>query len=305
MLVLRPIVHETVWGGEKLAPYSGSNSRKIGHLYSVYDSGDISNEILNGTWKGRTIGAYFAAKKKNLHLEEFDRFPLVIALVEAADHLSIQVHPDDGVAKRLEGMLRGKNESWYFLEAPQTGKIFNGSKCRDREELERAIRNKELEKTVDYLSVKKDDYVYVTGGTLHALSAGSLVYEIEENMEITYRLYDFERTGADGMPRPLQLEKALAAVHPRDRSVIRHYGAEPIEERLYVTQKYTGLRRYKNVSNTVECVTLLSGESYLPQAGQMIRMGQSVILEPGEELHMAIESAIVARPKRTNIEGII
>lgn len=303
MLVLKPIVHETVWGGETLTPYSGSKCRKIGHLYSVYDAEDMSNEILNGKWKGRTIGEYFSAEKKNLHLEEFGRFPLVIALVEAAEHLSIQVHPDDEDALKLEGLPRGKNESWYFLRAPQSGRIFNGSKCQDKEELARAIRNKELEKMVDYLPVKQGDYVYVTGGTLHSMSAGSLVYEIEENTEITYRFYDFDRVGPDGLPRTLQIEKALAAVHLGDRSVIRHYGDAAIEERLYITQKYTDFSHYKNENETVECVTIISGGGYLPPTGQTVRTGQSIILEPGEELQLPIELAIVARPKSLSVEG--
>lgn len=303
MLILKPIVHETIWGGKKLTPYSGSSSQNIGHLYSVFHSEYQSNEILNGPWKGRMLSEYFAANKARLHLGEYSVFPVVIALVEAADHLSIQVHPDDQTARRLEGIPRGKNESWYFIEAPQQKKIFNGCTCKTKDELISAIKEQRISDAVDFLSVETGDYVYVEGGTLHAMSAGSLVYEIEENVEITYRFYDFDRVGPDGKRRPLQTDKALAAVHVGNKSSVKRYGERPLQERLYMTQKYENIRSYANESDTVECMTILKGTTFVQQENTSVQTGQTILLEPGETLTANVETAIVARPKADMEDG--
>lgn len=297
MLILKPIVHETIWGGEKLIPYTDNSSKRIGHLYSAYQVNGQSNEILNGPWKGKSFAEYFSLNREKFHLEKYPEFPLVIALVEAADNLSIQVHPDDEMALQLEGLPFGKNESWYFIDAPHSGKIYNGCLCKSKDELQAAIANKKIESTVDYLPVQKDDYVYIEGGTLHALSTGSLVYEIEENSEVTYRFYDFDRIDSDGKLRPLQIDQALASVHITNKSSTKRYGSEPIEERMYFTQKYDYLSNYTNESSTLECITLLAGETYIEQEDMTIITGQTIILEPGETLCAEVESAIMARPK--------
>lgn len=298
MLILKPIAHPTIWGGKRLTPYSGSDCEKIGHLYSVYHSGSTSNLIMNGNWKGRTLSEYFYENKEKYHLGKYREFPLVIALVDAADDLSIQVHPDDAAAWELEGESHGKNESWYFIEAPETGNIYNGCRCRTVEELRNLTEEGRAEECIDCLPVKKGDYVYISGGTLHSLSAGSFVYEIEENTEITYRLYDFDRLDISGRKRPLQTEQALRCVHPGEKSEICRYGTEPIRERMYTTQKYENIVGYKNESDTLACITVLSEKGKLTEEDISVQMGQTVILEPGESLSadMDMTEAIVARP---------
>lgn len=297
MLILKPIVHETIWGGERLMPYSGTGCRKIGHLYSVFQSDGLSNEIMNGSWKGQTLGTYFEKNKERLHLEGYPAFPLVIALVDAAEHLSIQVHPDDRAAQKLVGLPRGKNESWFFLEPPTQGSIFNGCNCGTFDEFGIAIKEQRTDKAVGSLQVEKGDYVYVEGGTLHALSAGSLVYEIEENVEITYRVYDFDRVGADGKKRPLQIDEALACIHLDGKSSVKRYGDRPLQERLYSTQKYEHIQSYTNKSMTLECFTILDGKAFVKQENMYVQTGQTILLEPQETLFANVRLAIVAQPK--------
>lgn len=297
MLILKPDVHETIWGGDKLTPYSNSNCKKIGHLYSAYQVNGNSNLILNGSWKGKTFGEYFLTNRERFRLSKYKEFPLVIALVDAADNLSIQVHPDDEMALKLENLPFGKNESWYFINAPKMGSIYNGCLCDSIDDLKKAIEKKEIDKTVDLLPIKEGDYVYIVGGTLHALSTGSLVYEIEENSEVTYRFYDFDRLDKDGKLRPLQIEQALASVHVKNKSKVSHYGSNPIEERMYQTQKIDHFSRYINESDTLECLTILKGEVYISSEEMTVRTGQTIILEPQDILEAYVESAIIARPK--------
>lgn len=296
MLILKTIPHETIWGGQKLMPYVEGEFERIGHLYSVMDDQGQSNVIMNGKYKGQDFHAYFIENKERFGLGEYEQFPLIIALVEANDNLSIQVHPDDEVAKTEEGRPYGKNESWYFIDAPESGSIFDGCLCDTVEEAGKQIALGNAEKITDRLSVKSGDYVYVEAGTLHALSTGSFLYEIEENCELTYRVYDFGRVGADGKPREVHVDKALKALKPSLKSVAKQLlPGDTMEERRYAVEILENVTDYRNVSDTLECITLLKGKLLLDDIE--VSVGTSIILEPGEDIGEEIEVAIMARPK--------
>ena len=295
MLILKTIPHETIWGGQKLIPYTDGNFEKIGHLYSVMDDQGQSNMIMNGAYAGKDFHSYFEENKEKFHLEEYEQFPLIIALVEANDNLSIQVHPDDEVAKQEENRPYGKNESWYFIDAPESGCIYDGCLCDTVEEAVQQIELGNAEKITDRLPVKAGDYVYVEAGTLHALSTGSFLYEIEENCELTYRIYDFGRVGADGKPRETHIDKAVKALKPKLKSIAQPLKAnEIIGERRYTVQLLENVKGYRNTSNTLECVTLLEGNTLVEN--KELSVGTSIILEPGEEIVVNIVKAMMARP---------
>ena len=301
MLILGTKVHETIWGGEKLTPYSESNCKKIGHLYSVNCNKNESNIILNGKYEGKSFNEYFDENKGKFGLEKYDYFPLIIALVEARDNLSIQVHPDDEAVKILDTEIKyGKNESWFFIDAPDTGSIYNGCLCTSMDELKREIALGNMGKKTGLLEVRKGDYVYIEAGTLHAMSSGSLVYEIEENAGCTYRFFDFDRLDAEGKKRPLQIPEAFYSIDLKKKSCVQRYGKEPIEEKKYITQYYGGIKRYKNESNTLQVLTVLDG--MLNVEGINVTKGMSFILEPQEEIEFAenVINAIVAEPKISN-----
>ena len=257
---------------------------------------DSSNIILNGDYSGKTLYEYFQYNKKRFHLDSYNEFPIVIALVEANDSLSIQVHPDSHIAKILEGRPHGKNESWYFIESPTDGWIYNGCRCKDKSEVIDMISNEETNKVVDHLSINNGDYVFIEAGTLHALTKGSYIYEIEENCNLTYRLYDFDRKDDQGNSRELHIEKAIEALNTSKKSTPVKLMENTIkEERMYVLRRLESVTNYQNISDTLECLTLIKGE--FSEQEMFIRKGTSIILEPGECLSHFIESAIVARPK--------
>lgn len=294
MMILKPIVHETIWGGEKLTPVSGTDCKKIGHLYSCMEADGQSNEIMNGSWKGRRFSEYFADVKADYGLDGYVQFPLIIALVEASDNLSIQVHPDDETAYKLEQAPFGKNESWYFLQAPQSGSIIGGCKAADKETMRQAVVKGEADRVIDHIPVKKGDYVYIKGGTLHAMTTGSLVYEIEENAEYTYRIYDYDRLDRDGRKRPLQIEQALESLRLDLKPVVKSYGGKEIGERMYDTMLIGHTDSYTNQSDMLECITILQGE--VCEGTCIARAGQTLILEPGDTIRGSIKG-IMARPK--------
>ena len=239
MLLIKTIVHETIWGGSRLTPFSGTNSLKIGHLYSLISNGEFESAVLNGKYKGRLFREYFDENKDKFGLTEYKEFPFLLAV------------------------LREKTAAGKYDDI------------------------------IDYLSVEKGDYVYVEAGTMHAMAAGSLVFEIEENCNATYRVYDFDRTYKNGKKRPLQTEYALKSIDVSKKSTARKYNGA-IKERLYSTQLFENCSEYKNESETIECLTVLNGKSQID--GFVVQCGSTIVLEPEEQVQLEKCDFIVSRP---------
>ena len=293
MQIINTIAHETIWGGEKLTPYTDVKSNKIGHLYSLVSNGEYESKILNGKYKGQLFKQYFDENKKRLNLNNYQEFPFVLALVDASDDLSLQVHPNDKIAKELEKTDFGKNESWYFIDAPKSGKIYAGCKAKTAEELKEKVSNGDYEAIIDYLEVTNGDYVYIEAGTMHAMAAGSFVYEIEENCNATYRVYDFDRVDAHGNKRPLQTENALKAIDVNKKAKAQKYNEEKVE-RLYSTKLFRNISSYTNNSETLECLTIIEGEDIIEN--YKIQKGTTIVLEPKETVELNNIDFIVSRP---------
>lgn len=296
MQILKPIVHETIWGGSKLTPYSGSTCTKIGHLYSAIDTAEFCNEILVGTDAGKNLHEWFVENRARYGLERYAELPILMALVDAEEDLSIQVHPDDARARELAGLPFGKNESFYTLIAPTCGYMYNGCKATDIDDMREKVAAGRIQETLDTLPCAAGDYVYIEGGTLHAATAGSLHFEIEENCERTYRFWDFDRVDARGKKRELQVEKALACLDVSKKSRVRHYGEEAIEERMYFTQLITGKPTYTHERDMFAFAVLLSGEG--EALGHRVLPGTAVLLEPHECLRTDGGVWMIATPKR-------
>ena len=283
MLILKRIIHSTIWGGPKISKLAGVEGDTIGHLYSLYCREGISNEILNGEWQGRCLNDVFPLFKNEFGLGHFEFFPLTLALTEAHQNLSIQVHPNDKAASELEHKARGKRESWYFIDAPTSGTIINGCTCRDLSQKKMMIEQERFMEMADTLTVEQGDYVFVEPGTLHAITAGSLVFEIEEGSDFTYRFYDYDRTDSQGNKRELHTAKADAALDINLKSVSMKYdGTTEIKEKTYSTKLIKNTNIYTNESLGIECFTLVSG--YLTCDGIDVPQGATVMLWPGETL---------------------
>lgn len=300
MLVLKRIVHTTIWGGPKISRLAGVDGDRIGHLYSLYCREGISNEILNGEWKGRCLNEVFPLIKDKVGMAQYEYFPLTLALTEAQENLSIQVHPNDEAANALEHRARGKRESWYFIDAPTSGTIINGCTCRDKAEESQMIAEGRFMEMTDTLAVKPGDYVFVEPGTLHAITSGSLVFEIEEGSDFTYRFYDYDRTDADGKPRELHVEKATSALDINLKSEVKAYNGQEIKEKTYSTKLINNIDIYTNESNTIECFTLVKGAMIADSVE--ILPGSTVLLWPGEELNTRqVDLAFVSKIREDSL----
>lgn len=213
-LKLSPVFRDYIWGGTRLRDDFGKNCdfERIAESWELSCRDDGCSVIENGGFKGKTLREYIDAAGKSVIGSKgagMEYFPLLIKLIDAKDNLSIQVHPDDDYAKRAEGEY-GKTEMWLILDCePDSELIYGFEREISREEFSRRIKNDTLLDTLKKVPVKKGDVFFIGAGTLHAIGKGILIAEIQQNSNITYRVYDYGRTGADGKPRELHIEKAV------------------------------------------------------------------------------------------------
>ena len=211
---------EKIWGGRNLERVLGKtlpDNQLIGELWEVSDRpGDVCL-VTNGPFAGRDL--HELVEKWNQPLlgsastTVYGRFPLLYKFIDANLDLSVQVHPDDALARELNEPDVGKTEMWYVIDAPADGKlIFELTPETTPEMFRSAIEKSELEPLMIKVPVQSGDALFVAPGTVHAICEGIVLAEIQQNSDLTYRVYDWGRVGDDGQPRPLHIDKAMAAI---------------------------------------------------------------------------------------------
>jgi mannose-6-phosphate isomerase len=212
-LLLKPALHTKVWGGRKLAEVMHKDlptAEPYGESWEMHDTAVIANGPLANMTMADALAQYGADLIGPGGKAE-DGLPLLAKILDAADWLSVQVHPNDDQARQLEGQPRGKTEAWYVLSAEPNAKLVIGvHPGTSRAEIAHAIRGNTLEKMLVYADVQQGDVLFIPAGTIHALGPGLLIYEIQQSSDTTYRLYDWGRMGLDGKPRDLHIDKSLA-----------------------------------------------------------------------------------------------
>ena len=232
-LLLAPAFKDYLWGGERLKRDFGKQTEltPLAESWELSCHDDGPSVIENGPWSGRTLKAYLAAHPKHLSAsaDEQTEFPLLIKLIDAQAPLSVQVHPDDAYARRVENSF-GKTEMWVVVDAQEGAGIYYGFKeAISLEEMETAIRENTLTDRLNWVSAKPGDVFFIPAGTVHAIGAGLLIAEVQQSSNLTYRVYDYGRVGADGKPRALHIAKALE-VALRDRPTCPVGPTEPAQE---------------------------------------------------------------------------
>lgn len=298
MLVLDTLNKTTIWGGTRLQKYGADPlESRVGSLYTVAGNEDLTCTVLNGEFIGMALCDVYQENRELFGYDKYEPFPLLIGLVDASDDLSIQIHPSDDYAKAHERAPFGKTESWLFLEAPKSGSIVNGCKCADDAQLRQCVQDGRWDDIVGHLPVQKGEYVFVETGTIHALCAGSLVYEIQQSTDVTYRFYDYDRTDSKGDRRPLQLDKAMENIEVSKKSTAIPYQEDTdYDEPYYSTLKTTVSSTYKNENDTFVCVTLLTGS--IQFSSIVATAGMSIIVLPHESIDFSgTAQVMVARPR--------
>lgn len=205
-----PAFKDYLWGGNRLESEFGFKSGfdKTAEAWILSSHADGDNVIENGEFKGETLRNILSEHPEFIKKGNTADFPILIKFIDAKDNLSIQVHPDEDYAVKNEGD-HGKTEAWYILDADEDAELILGFKnIISKEELKEAVENDTILESVNSVKVKKGEIYFIPSGTMHAIGKGILICEIQQNSNVTYRLYDYGRL-QNGKKRPLHVEKAL------------------------------------------------------------------------------------------------
>lgn len=283
-----PVYKEVLWGGSRIGQIFDRQlpSGKTGESWELCSHQNGMSVVANGSLAGKTVAellqsdkaavmgaAYAAAHPEN-------RFPLLVKIIDANDNLSIQVHPGDEYAYRVE-QEPGKSEAWYVLAAEENAQIVYGLREDvTKEAFGEALRRGNPVDALRYVPVKAGDMIYIPSGVVHAALKGVMVYEVQQNSDTTYRIYDFHRVGQDGKPRQLHIDKAL--------DVIRFGGQEStdfsvscISCRYFSMEKaFVGETREGKTNDSFVVLCIVAGEGRIAwQEGSMtVRAGETVLI---------------------------
>ena len=214
ILKLRPTCKDYLWGGDRLRTDFGieSDLHPLAEAWVLSCHPDGPSTIVNGPYAGKTLADYIAAEGKGVlgaDCAPFADFPILTKLIDAKGNLSIQVHPSDAYALEHEHQY-GKTEMWYILDCEPGATLYYGFQHQiSREEFQQRIQDNTLTEVLNAVPVEKGDLFFIPAGTLHAIRKGIVVAEIQQNSNVTYRIYDYGRVGADGKPRQLHIQQAL------------------------------------------------------------------------------------------------
>ncbi len=208
MLKLTPVLKDYLWGGYKLKDFFGRDNggKKISESWEV----SVHPDGRSGCEEG-TLADYIAKNPKSVD-QNGSAFPVLVKFIDAAQNLSVQVHPDDEYARRVEGD-NGKTEMWYILQADEGAGIYCGfARDTSREEFLGKVKDGTVEELLHFIPVRAGDAYLIKAGTVHAIGAGCVICEIQQSSNVTYRVYDYNRKDAEGKLRPLHVEKAVDVI---------------------------------------------------------------------------------------------
>jgi mannose-6-phosphate isomerase len=216
-LTFEPIFMERIWGGRKLTDLFGKTlpaNKRIGESWEIVDRPEAQSVVSDGPLRGTALHELWTRYREEIfaHVPDTPRFPLLIKILDAREKLSLQVHPPENIASRLGG--EPKTEFWYVADADPGAEVFLGFREPvTRQQLEDALRDGRMADHVHNIRVHAGDAVFLPAGRFHAVGAGNLLIEIQQNSDTTYRLFDWNRVDGKGKPRQLHLEQALQSIN--------------------------------------------------------------------------------------------
>ena len=298
---LNPAFKDYLWGGTKLRDEYGKKCDfdKVAESWELSCHKDGNSVIADGEFAGMTLAAYVEQEGKGVlgtDCAKFENFPILIKLIDAKDNLSVQVHPDNEYALRVEGEY-GKTEMWYIAPCePGASLLYGFTHEISKEEFKERIENNTLLEVTNRVEVHPGDMFFIDARTLHAIGSGILIAEIQQNSNTTYRVYDYGRVGADGKTRPLHIEKALDVT--RLTPPIRPVGAQGSPEQkegytstLLASCEYFTVHELEVAEKAALCADETSFQSLLVLDGSLtlemggetmpIGKGESVFIPAG------------------------
>lgn len=292
-LFFEPIFKERIWGGEQLASFGYELPfAKTGECWAFAAHRNGQSVVKNGEFKGLSLGELWADHRELFGNIEGDRFPLLTKILDAADDLSVQVHPDDEYGRKHEGDL-GKTECWYIIDCAAGAEIIYGHNAGTREELAAMIHEGKWDELLRKVAVKPGDFFFVPSGTIHAIGAGIVILETQQNSDTTYRVYDYDRRDNEGDLRELHVEQSIAvttipAIQPETRPVIHTSGA--LKVTTFVKSDYFTVHKWDldgsaalNQHHSFQLVSVIAG------AGALSKNGENYSFKKGDHFLLPAE----------------
>lgn len=294
-MLMLPAYKNYLWGGSRLAEDYNKNTelRPLAESWEVSCHPDGPSRIGNGPYTGKTLTEVLNQNPAWIgrQFQNAQDFPVLIKLIDAQDKLSLQVHPDNAWAMEHEGQ-QGKNEMWYVLDSKPGAELILGLKRPlSKENLKAAIKNNTILDLVQRVPVKKGDCYCIPAGMLHGIGKGVIIAEIQQNSNVTYRVYDYNRRDSSGKLRPLHIDKAVQVINP-SLNPQNTAQCKPLDYSGYSSKQLTNWKWFSAqvfdvkeavtlpVSEYFSCVTILSGTFHLEHNIECRRLnkGQSLFI---------------------------
>lgn len=254
---LKPVLKETVWGGKRLEEYGLTlPSEHVGESWAISTHPNGDDEIVGGTFNGLHLSQLWEEHRELFGNVEGKCFPLLTKIIDAQQDLSIQVHPDDEYAGTHENGSLGKMECWYILDCASDASIVIGHNAKNHEEVKSMIEGQHWKEFIREIPIKKGDFFQIEPGTVHAIKGGTLILETQQNSDITYRVYDYDRI-SNGKLRELHVQQSIDVI------------TAPYEE--HAPERDASATQNQNMENLVSCSRYnvwhmnISGEQHINQ----------------------------------------
>jgi len=253
-LIFEPTIKNYVWGGRSFAHFDSHNpdpTLPVAEIWAIYNLNRIKNGYLSGKTLQEVVKNFGKALLGNFYKSAiFEEFPLLIKLLDSQQWLSVQVHPNDFQALELEGFgFNGKTEGWYILDADPNAQLIAGIKPGTKlEKLAASIQDGTINSLLQYHFIQKNDYIFIPAGTIHALGPGARVYEIQQNSDVTYRVFDWNRPSSAG--RPLHIEKSISVTNTN--SQVQLQKSLDLPNQNIFSCDYFGLDLYEVLDHKIE-----------------------------------------------------
>lgn len=308
ILKLAPACKDYIWGGNRLieAYDKRFDGDRLAETWEVSCHEDGPSTIAEGGEKGETLREYIrkrgsAALGKDC--ERFEDFPILIKFIDAKENLSVQVHPTDEYAKVHEGQ-QGKTEMWYISDCREGAFLYYGFSRRvSGKELRQRIKDNTVLEVLNKVKVKKGDVFFIESGTIHAIGAGITVVEIQENSNVTYRVYDYGRRDKNGNERELHIDKALEVTNTDKmedgRSFVPHIAKCKYftVDKIFLDGNTINSLKGKVLEDSFVSIIILEGEGTISQKKQLLKVkkGDSIFISAGSgdfEISGALEGLL-------------
>lgn len=285
---LRPACKDYPWGGTILREKYGvdSDMEPLAEAWVLSCHPDGESIIAEGDEKGQTLSRYAADHRANFwgtKCARFERLPMLIKLIDAKADLSIQVHPDDAYALEHEHQY-GKTEMWYVIEAAPGAHLYYGlKKSVTKEELAASVANGTMTGLLRAAPVHAGDLFFIPAGTIHAICKGAVIAEIQQNSNVTYRVFDYDRVVKDGQKRPLHIRQALDVAHREPTPVQWDFGAHLASCPYFTVDKVTGGARGLCTEESFNSILIVSGQGSVVCEDERVcaKQGDSFLLPAG------------------------